>query len=70
MATRFGLMNCHAMCPPCNRRHNEDPEPYLKFMTERYGGEDVAELDRARRGGEKVTDADLLLKPGRVRAMS
>lgn len=37
LRTRFHLANCHAMCATCNRRHNEDVEPYLRFMRERYG---------------------------------
>ena len=60
LATRFDLRNCNAMCAECNRRHNSDPEPYLRFMNERYGAEVVAELDAMRRDGRKVTDEDLL----------
>jgi 5-methylcytosine-specific restriction endonuclease McrA len=37
LATRFDLRNCNAMCVRCNRRHNSDPTPYLRFMNERYG---------------------------------
>ena len=53
LQTRFDLRNCNAMCAGCNRRHNEDPGPYLRFMNERYGGEAVADLDRLRRDGAK-----------------
>ncbi|HEY0172080.1 MAG TPA: recombination protein NinG [Pyrinomonadaceae bacterium] len=60
LATRFDLRNCNAMCAGCNRRHNEDPEPYLRFMTEHYGGEAVAELDRLRGDGRKVADEELV----------
>jgi hypothetical protein len=49
------------MCAACNRRHNEDPEPYLRFMVERYGGEAVAELDVLRNDARKVADEELLL---------
>src|SRR3712207_4957313 len=48
LQTRFDLRNCNAMCASCNRRHNGDPEPYLKFMTERYGAEAIAELEALR----------------------
>src|SRR5215213_4458121 len=68
LRTRFELTNCHAMCASCNRRHNEDPEPYLKFMVEMYGGGTVAELDRLKRDGSKVTDEELLRSLERLRA--
>ena len=61
LRTRFDLSNCNAMCAACNRRHNEDPEPYLRFMVERYGGEAVAELDVLRNDARKVADEELLL---------
>jgi hypothetical protein len=59
LRTRFDLRNCNAMCPACNGRHNEDPSEYLRFMNERYGPEVVAEVDRLRSGGHKVTDEEL-----------
>lgn len=69
LAIRFDLRNCHAMCAGCNRRHNTDPEPYLKFMNEFYGPEVVAELDGLRSSRRKVTDEELLQVLERVRAM-
>ena len=69
LATRFDLRNCNAMCGDCNRRHNEDAEPYLRFMRERYGEVVVAELDRIRRDGGKVADEELLLELEELRAM-
>ena len=60
LRTRFELTNCNAMCSACNRRHNEDPGPYLRFMAERYGAEVVAELERLRDSRGKVTDEELL----------
>ena len=60
-------MNCHAMCAPCNRRHNEDPKPYLQFMLERYGEEAVSELEALKSGG-KVTDEELVRALERLRA--
>ncbi len=68
MATRFDLRNCNAMCAECNRRHNSDPEPYLRFINERYGEGVVAELDRLRRDGRKVSDEELLQTLGRLKA--
>lgn len=58
-ATRFDLRNCNAMCAACNRRHNEAPSAYLRFMNERYGGRVVAELGELARSGEKVSDEEL-----------
>src|SRR5215212_12073548 len=60
LATRFDLRNCNAMCADCNRRHNSDPEPYLRFMNERYRAEVVAELGGLRADTRKVTDEELV----------
>lgn len=57
------------MCGGCNRRHNSDPESYLSFMNGRYGAEAVAELERLRRDGHKVTDGELLSELERLRAV-
>lgn len=70
LATRFELRNCNAMCADCNRRHNRDPEPYLRFMNERYGAEVVAELDVMKRDGRKITDEDLLRALDGLRGMA
>ncbi|MBV8856318.1 MAG: recombination protein NinG [Acidobacteria bacterium] len=70
LQTRFDLRNCNAMCAPCNRRHNEDPAPYLRFMNERYGEGAGAELDRLRRDGRKVTDEELLRSLEALRALA
>jgi hypothetical protein len=70
LRTRFDLRNCNAMCPACNRRHNEDAGPYLLFMLERYGEEVVAELDVVKRDASKVTDEELLQALERLRAVS
>jgi Bacteriophage Lambda NinG protein len=59
LATRFDLRNCNLMCVGCNRRHNEDPAPYLQFMLARYGAEVVAALDELRRSMHKVSDEEL-----------
>lgn len=61
-------MNCHAMCAPCKRRHNEDPEPYRRFTRERYGAEVVAELEGLREGMGKVTDEELREASEQLRA--
>ena len=70
LATRFDLQNCNAMCAECNRRHNSDPEPYLRFMNERHGEGAVAELDRLRRDGRKVSDEELLQTLGWLKALT
>lgn len=44
----------------CNRRHGEEPEPYLRFMRECYGDGVVEELEGMRDGEGKVTDEGLL----------
>jgi hypothetical protein len=69
LATRFDLRNCNAMCVDCNRRHNSDPTPYLRFMNERYGLEVVAELDRMRAETQKVTDEELIETLKRLKEM-
>lgn len=58
------------MCAECNRRHNSDPEPYLRFMNERHGEGAVAELDRLRRDGRKVSDEELLQTLGCLKALA
>lgn len=70
LRTRFQLTNCHAMCATCNRRHNEDPGPYLRFMRERYGEEAVAELEVLKDGTGKVTDEELRAEFERLRAFA
>ena len=70
LAVRFDLRNCNAMCVDCNRRHNSDPAAYLDFMNSRYGPEAVAELDELRTSMSKVTDEELVLTLGRLKAMS
>ena len=70
LRTRFDLRNCNAMCATCNRRHNEDPEPYLRFIRERYGEEAVAELEGLRDGAGKVTDEELRRELERLRALA
>lgn len=56
------------MCAACNRRHNEDPGPSLRFMLERYGAEVVSELGELRDCGRKITDEELLLELERLKA--
>ena len=70
LAVRFDLRNCHAMCAACNRRHNADPGPYLRFMLERYGEEGVAELNGLRGSSRKIDDEELLLALERLRALA
>ena len=70
LRTRFLLTNCHAMCAGCNRRHNEDPEPYLLFMLDRYGAGTVAELEGLRDDAGKVTDEELRQALERLRTLA
>lgn len=70
LQTRFDLRNCNAMCAPCNRRHNEDPEPYLLFMAERYGAEVVAKIEGLRGVTGKVADEELREALERLRALA
>lgn len=58
------------MCASCNRRHNEDPEPYLRFMRERYGADVISELEGLRDGRGKVTDEELRQALERLRALA
>ena len=48
MATRFLTDNTKPQCPPCNSKHNDDPEPYrTKLEQERNGiTEHLLELSR------------------------
>lgn len=48
MGTRFLTDNCRPQCPPCNSKHNDDPEPYrTKLEQERKGiTEHLLELSR------------------------
>jgi 5-methylcytosine-specific restriction endonuclease McrA len=70
LRTRFELRNCNSMCAHCNRRHNEDLEPYSRFMQERYGAEVVAELEGLRDGRGKVTDEELREALGWLRTLA
>jgi hypothetical protein len=58
------------MCATCNRRHNEDPEPYLRFMRERYGVGIVEELEGLKESRRKVADEDLLRALEGLRALA
>ena len=63
-------MNCNAMCAGCNRRHNEDATPYLRFMQERYGPGAVAELEGLKTSRQKVTEEDLLRALEQLRTLT
>ena len=58
------------MCGPCNRRHNHDPFPYMKFMQEKYGPDVVAELHELRMQPRKVTDDELAQTLYQYKAMA
>ena len=70
LRTRFDLRNCNAMCASCNRRHDEDKEPYLRFMNEHYGEGAVAELDRLKGDLRKVTDEEILQTFERLKVLA
>lgn len=46
MSTRWSEINCHAQCARCNARHEENPEPYMKWFLEQYGNEKYDHLLR------------------------
>jgi hypothetical protein len=50
--------------------HNEDSEPYLRFMRERYGAGVVEELEGIKNSRDKVTDEDMLHVLERLRALA
>lgn len=56
---RFNLQNCNAMCANCNKRHNYNPLPYMRYMRKHYGPQVVEELHELRMSLEKVTDEQL-----------
>jgi hypothetical protein len=70
LAIRFDLVNCNAMCGFCNRRHNRDPFPYVRYMQETYGPEALEELNGLRSCRRKVTDDELRRMLGRYREMA
>jgi hypothetical protein len=70
LAIRFDLTNCNAMCSFCNRRHNYDPFPYMKYMQAKYGPEAVEGLNELRSRRLKVTDEELETMLGRYKAMA
>ena len=69
LAIRFNLVNCNAMCGFCNRRHNRDPFPYMKYMQAKYGPEAVEGLNASRASRRKITDDELRRTLGSYKAM-
>ena len=69
LAIRFNLVNCNAMCGFCNKRHNYNPFPYIKYMEGKYGPEAVEGLNELRASRRKVTDDYLRRTLGAYRAM-
>ena len=45
-STRWDLTNCHCQCAICNLKHEYDPYPYMKFLTDILGVEGVEALHR------------------------
>jgi hypothetical protein len=69
LAIRFNLVNCNAMCGRCNRRHNDDPFPYMTYMQRKYGPDAIAELHELRMRLCKVTDEVLAQTLAEYKAM-
>ena len=44
--TRWHPMNAHGQCPACNWLHENNPEPYRRFMIKTYGEKQLEELER------------------------
>lgn len=42
--TKFHEKNCHCQCKGCNRKHEDDYEPYRRKFVEQYGEEYYNEL--------------------------
>ena len=42
----FNLMNCNQQCSPCNSTHNNNPEPYRRYMIKQYGETLLRDLER------------------------
>ena len=70
LSIRFSLVNCNAMCPRCNRRHNCDRRPYEEYMLKTYGPSALAELNALRAAGDKVADDELRETLDKYRAMA
>ncbi len=47
---RWDLLNVHRQCPPCNKRHNEEPEHYLEAFLMKHGEQAYAELRKRNNG--------------------
>jgi len=60
MATRFDERNCNCQCARHNKLHNENAEPYRRFMKEKYGEDVIKELDTMTRTTRKYSVDELL----------
>lgn len=69
LAIRFDFTNCNSMCSTCNKRHNFNPFPYVRFMNSRYGPDAVGRLHALRMAVRKVTDDELRETLDRYKSM-
>lgn len=58
--TRWDFNNLATMCRICNRKHNEDREPYRLWLVEKLGHEGIAELSAKARSHTKFSYTELL----------
>lgn len=45
LGTRWDEINCNCQCASCNMKHNDNPEPYRKFMVKKYGEKKIEFLE-------------------------
>jgi len=60
-STTFSLRNVHAQCDSCNTKHNNNPEPFRRFMVAKFGLAGLAELERLNETVRQYKDTDLKL---------
>lgn len=59
--TRWDLQNCHRQCTCCNSYHEENTEPYTRFMIQKYGPEVIIELSQIAHSPKKINRVDRLI---------
>lgn len=58
MATRFDELNCHAQCSKCNYLHNYEPDHYIGWFIQEFGGDMYLELYEESKKTVKMTLLD------------
>jgi 5-methylcytosine-specific restriction endonuclease McrA len=56
---RWDLRNVAGSCPGCNLLHNHDPNPYAKFMVDKYGKEILTKFEEVKNSYNKTTTVEL-----------